>query len=110
MAVEARLDEDAWGSGADVNGSPPLIGSYLPKEEEVGRGGGGEDDFVSVDDGDGVIFLFADGCKEWSVVLERRNVSWTVSSCTILAMMVSRGAARASGSPLSRMKVSSVAG
>ena len=60
MAVEARVDEDAWRAGVDVNGSPPLIGLYLPKEEEVGRGGGGEDDFVSVDAGDGVIFSFAD--------------------------------------------------
>ena len=96
MAVEARLDEDAWGSGVDVNGSPPLIGLYLPKEEVVGRGGVGEDDFVSVDDGDGVIFSFADGCKEWAVVLERRNMSWTVSSCAISARMASRGAAHAS--------------
>ena len=60
MAVEARVDEDAWRAGIDVNRSPPLIGLYLPKEEEVGQGEVGEDDFVPVDDGDSGIFSCAD--------------------------------------------------
>jgi hypothetical protein len=44
-------------AGVDVNGSPPMRGVKVPMEEEVGRWGVGEDDFVSVDDGDSVIFF-----------------------------------------------------
>jgi hypothetical protein len=96
MAVKVRVDEDEWRAGVDVDGSPPMRGVKLPMEEEVGRGGVGEDDFVSVDDGDSVVFSFADGCEEWAMVLERRDASWTVSSCAISARMASRGAAQAS--------------
>jgi hypothetical protein len=39
MAVEVRVDEDAWWAGVDVDGSPPVRGVYLLMEEEVGRGG-----------------------------------------------------------------------
>ena len=73
-----------------------MRGVYVPMEEEVGRGGVGEDDFVAVDDGDGVIFSFADGCEGRAIVNKRRDASWTVSSCAISARMASRGAAQTS--------------
>ena len=40
MAVEVRVDEDAWRAGVDVDGSPPMrIRVYLLMEKEVRRGG-----------------------------------------------------------------------
>jgi hypothetical protein len=46
-------------------------------EEEVGWGGVREDDFVSVDVGDGVSSSRSpDGCEEQAVVVERRDASW----------------------------------
>jgi hypothetical protein len=104
MAIEVRVDEDALRAGVNVDGPPPGRGVYLPMKEEVGRGGVEEDDVISVDGGDGVVFLFADGGEEWAVIVERRDASWTVSSCAISARMASRGAAQASFASLIRRK------